>query len=286
LRNRILVALAAIPVILLTVLERSTNGWPFLFVMLIAGLLCVMEYMDLVGERFSRYSRTVSIVSTLSIIGFWYLYQYFTSSPLFIFNMAVVAFVVAFVPLVLLFLGVIFRDSFEGALQEVAFCYLPVLYIGIGFGSLIGIRGYATDTGPYLVLYAFLVVWATDSFALIIGKLIGRHKLGLAVSPNKTGEGLAGGVFFALLTAVLFKIIGSSVYTGKLLFQWPVFLAVTLFLSLADQIGDLAESVLKRSVGVKDSGGSIPGHGGWLDVFDAQLFVSPLFFALVVLLYR
>lgn len=274
------------PIILFTVLEKLTNGWPFLFVMLIAGLFCTLEYLDLVGAGFSRYSKTVSIASTLGVISFWFLYQYFTGSAEFIFIMAVIAFVVAFVPLILLFLGVIFRSSFEGAFKEVVFSYLPVIYIGIGFGSLIGIRGYAPVVGPYLVFYAFAIVWVTDSFALFTGMLLGKHKLGLAASPNKTVEGLVGGVFFALVTAVCFKLIGSDIFTGKLLFRWPVFLGVTFLLSLAGQIGDLAESVLKRSIGVKDSGSSVPGHGGGLDVFDAQLFVSPLLFALVVFLYR
>ena len=274
------------PVILFTVLERLTNGWPFLFVMLIAGLFCTVEYLDLVGSGFSRYSRSVSVVSTLSVIAFWYLYNYFTKSPEFIFIMAVVVFVVVFVPLIFLFLGVIFRKTFEGAFREVVFSYLPVVYIGIGFGSLIGIRSYAPVAGPYLVFFAFAIVWVTDSFALFTGMLFGKHKLGLAASPNKTVEGLVGGVFFALVTAVCFKLIGSGIFTGKLLFRWPVFLGITLLLSLAGQIGDLAESVLKRSIGVKDSGSGVPGHGGGLDVFDAQLFVSPLLFALVVFLYR
>lgn len=278
LRNRILVAAAAIPVILFTVFERYTSGWPFLAFLLVAGLLSALEYLDLVGEGFTRYTRAVSAASTVLMIILWFAFRFsFSSVPALVLLMPVLV----FVPLLLLFVGVVGRSSFVDAFREVALAFLSVIWIGIGFGTLLALRGFSAK-GPWLVFYAFLVVWLTDSFALFTGKLCGRHKLGLAASPNKTVEGAVGGILAAQAGAVILKLAVPGVFSGALLFHWPVLLAVTFFLSILGQLGDLAESVLKRSLGVKDSGGVVPGHGGLLDVFDAQLVVSPVLYLLVV----
>jgi len=88
---------------------------------------------------------------------------------------------------------------------------------------------------------------------------------------------------FAQIGAFVLKLIWPAAYSASPLFSWALLPFLTLVLSLVGQLGDLSESVLKRSLGVKDSGSSVPGHGGALDVFDAQFFVSPVLYLLVVL---
>ncbi len=125
------------------------------------------------------------------------------------------------------------------------------------------------DTGRGLgwLLLAILVTWMTDTGAYLVGRSVGRHKLIPRVSPNKTIEGALGGLFAAVLTALLCAwAFGLDVY--------PLLAALSgLGLGAIGMLGDLAESMIKRHAGVKDSGSLIPGHGGILDRIDGLLFV-------------
>lgn len=126
--------------------------------------------------------------------------------------------------------------------------------------------------GHRWVLVACFMVWAADTGAYFAGRKFGRHKLAPRISPNKTIEGLAGGVLLAVLVAVLL-----SLYAGATRAQLPLVAAVALVAVLMSVVGDLYESLLKRHAGVKDSGDLIPGHGGVLDRMDAILAAMPFF---------
>ena len=123
---------------------------------------------------------------------------------------------------------------------------------------------------PYWLLFALAVAWVGDIAAYYMGKAIGRHKLAPSISPGKTWEGSAGSLLGSLAFALL--------YAHWLLPGTPMPLAAGLAAAanLAGQIGDLAESALKRGAGVKDSGNMLPGHGGWLDRVDSNLFSVPV----------
>lgn len=126
--------------------------------------------------------------------------------------------------------------------------------------------------GHRWLLVALAIVWAGDTGAYFAGRAFGRHKLAPRISPNKTVEGLVGGMVCALLAAALF-----AWYAGATLQQQPLVLGVALVTFLASVVGDLFESLLKRHVGVKDSGDILPGHGGILDRIDAVLAALPVF---------
>jgi phosphatidate cytidylyltransferase len=140
-------------------------------------------------------------------------------------------------------------------------------------------------TGQMLVFYLVAVVKAADTGAYFTGRLLGRHKMIPRLSPNKTWEGLAGGVLLSLVTSSLFHFL-----TGGQLGHVPLNLGHALLLgvllSLAGTVGDLFESMLKRSAGLKDSGTLIPGMGGALDVLDSLIFGAPVLYAYVVLFLR
>ncbi|MCP4577758.1 MAG: phosphatidate cytidylyltransferase [Deltaproteobacteria bacterium] len=126
--------------------------------------------------------------------------------------------------------------------------------------------------GHLWIFFLLTVVFACDTGAFYFGRSFGKHKLHKRVSPGKTWEGAAGGLFSSLLTAMLFlKFIDLHPFNVSL-----VLMVVTL--AIASQIGDLAESVLKRKQGVKDSGSILPGHGGILDRIDGLLFAIPVLF--------
>jgi phosphatidate cytidylyltransferase len=122
------------------------------------------------------------------------------------------------------------------------------------------------------ILSIFILIWCNDTFAYLTGRLIGKHKLFERISPKKTWEGFLGGVFFAVIAGILLAHFLDQSYIK--------FIVYALVAGVIGTLGDLAESMLKRSVDVKDSGTILPGHGGILDRFDAVLFVVPVIFFL------
>ncbi|WP_049618553.1 MULTISPECIES: phosphatidate cytidylyltransferase [unclassified Streptococcus] len=153
--------------------------------------------------------------------------------------------------------------------SEVVFPIASSLYVGIGFHNLVTARMDSFSK----VLFALLIVWATDIGAYMIGRKIGKRKLMPAVSPNKTVEGFLGGIVSAVVVAILFVLVHSSFAAG---YSIPILVILVVIFSVFAQFGDLVESAIKRRFGVKDSGRVIPGHGGILDRFDSLIFVFPI----------
>lgn len=126
------------------------------------------------------------------------------------------------------------------------------------------------EMGLYLVIYLIATIAATDIGAYFIGKRYGKHKLVPVISPNKTWEGLGGGVACAVVVTVL-------ALPSPLVFSLSQRIVLGLVIALLAQAGDIGESWLKRNAGVKDSGSIIPGHGGLLDRVDGYLLTVPMF---------
>ena len=143
--------------------------------------------------------------------------------------------------------------------------FLPAI-VGTGFG------------GGDLLLFLFAILWVGDTSAMFVGMKLGRHKLAPTVSPNKTVEGFVGGIVGAVVAGLL-------VYFWRFDGLVPLYhmLIVSVGCSVFGQLGDLVESMWKRSIGIKDSSAIIPGHGGVLDRFDSLLFAAPFLFAYFVL---
>ena len=164
------------------------------------------------------------------------------------------------------------RGSLEAALPGSAVCVLATLYIGMLSGALLRLR-LDFEVGWKLVFFLLIVVWAGDAGAYYVGKTFGKHRLSPRVSPKKTIEGGAGGV----LTSVLAALIITLTFFPE--FPRLHALVVAGILSVAGVVGDLAESLWKRSADVKDSGTLIPGHGGFLDRLDSIFFTAPILYA-------
>jgi phosphatidate cytidylyltransferase len=127
--------------------------------------------------------------------------------------------------------------------------------------------------GNRWLLMALMIVWAADSGAYFAGRKFGKHKLSPRISPNKTVEGLIGGVAAGMLVALLFAWF----FADATIKQLPAIAVVAIWTILFSVVGDLFESLLKRHVGAKDSGALIPGHGGVLDRIDSVLAALPVF---------
>ena len=161
------------------------------------------------------------------------------------------------------------------ALSEVCFNLLAVLYSVVLLSHLYLLR--QLPRGIEWTFLTILLVWATDIGAYLIGRQFGRHLLAPQVSPKKTIEGSLGGLLLGSAVAIVFwYIVGGA--------TWITYIFLAFIISISAQIGDLFESALKRSAGVKDSGKLIPGHGGILDRFDSLIFALPLVYYGVILL--
>ena len=123
--------------------------------------------------------------------------------------------------------------------------------------------------GQWYLLFMCITVWVGDSMALYTGKLLGRHRLAMALSPGKTWEGAVGGTMSGVVIA---GAVAPFLVPQLLLWQGVL---LGFLITLAAQVGDLGESMLKRYTGAKDSSGLIPGHGGSLDRIDSMLFAAP-----------
>jgi phosphatidate cytidylyltransferase len=153
--------------------------------------------------------------------------------------------------------------------------FAGLIYCSIPLILLIKIK---SDLGGQFLVFLLLIIWATDSGAYFSGKFFGKKKLAPKLSPGKTWVGFYGGC----LGGILVSLAGNALFS----FAFPHWQAILmgLLLSLSGQLGDLAESLLKRESGVKDSGNLIPGHGGLLDRLDSVLFAAPVFYILLVLI--
>ncbi|GAA0802544.1 hypothetical protein GCM10009110_13480 [Psychrobacter piscatorii] len=132
---------------------------------------------------------------------------------------------------------------------------------------------YLWQLSAWWLLYVFLLVWCADSGAYFVGRKLGRRKMAPNVSPNKSMEGLAGGLITGLLVVVAISVFKLQL-TGASLVAFVALSALTI---LASVLGDLFESMLKRRADVKDSGTILPGHGGVLDRIDSLLSATPIF---------
>jgi phosphatidate cytidylyltransferase len=165
-------------------------------------------------------------------------------------------------------------------LGSVAATAFGVLYAG-QFAYIYALRyhDYAVGAaaGTALVLLPVLLTWATDIGAYAVGRSVGKRKLIPSVSPGKTMEGALGGLAIAIVVCLLYvRFVLMPLAHLALTIQGAVLFAIIV--SVAAQTGDLAESLLKREAGIKDSSQIIPGHGGVLDRFDSLLFVMPIAF--------
>jgi len=156
---------------------------------------------------------------------------------------------------------------------------LGLVYIFGAWRCAIGLREIASPwgPGPHWLMIALLVSWAGDTAAFYVGRSIGKHKLAPVVSPGKTWEGALGSVCGGMLAAGLYAHF--LIPSAPLAFV----LAVAAAANIAGQFGDLCESAFKRGASVKDSGSSLPGHGGWLDRVDSSLFSIPVVYGILKL---
>ncbi len=153
-------------------------------------------------------------------------------------------------------------------LLNISLSLLGVLYVALPFSLMAIVESYS-GWGVKLLISFFIIIWASDTGAYLCGVLFGKHKMFERISPKKTWEGFGGGLLFAILAATIFY------YTNFVPFTWISWVGISVLIFVFGVLGDLVESMMKRSLGVKDSGVFLPGHGGLLDRFDSALIAAP-----------
>jgi phosphatidate cytidylyltransferase len=264
------------------------SGYELAFFALIGavGLIALWEFYGMLDHKgLPNFKITAMICGAAMLIGSFYYFSHYGPARSYDYEMAVLLFFL---------LTVITRQMFDGLrddapLRTMAYTLFGLLYV-LWLYNFITKIVYVTPrapngavTGQFYVFYCIAITKFSDMGAYLTGSLVGRHPLVPHISPKKTWEGLAGALAFSLLASVgLFALMPGhlSVLT------WTHAIALGLLLGFAAVIGDLAESIIKRSTGVKDSGNMLPGIGGALDLVDSLLFTAPLLFFYLRLVIR
>jgi len=177
---------------------------------------------------------------------------------------------ISFIVVAILLSQVLAGRELKSGLLDTSVVAFGIFYVAWLLGHLILIRQFAE--GPFLIFLVFLVTWANDTAAYYVGSFWGRHHMAPRISPRKTWEGAVGGLIGSVAASFACRwwFLESLSAADALL--------IGLLVGIAAPLGDLCESILKRSADVKDSGGLIPGHGGVLDRVDSLIFTTPVIY--------
>lgn len=178
-------------------------------------------------------------------------------------------------------IGVLISELFTQKANPIhnwAYFILGQALIALPF-SLLNFIIFIDNYQPIILLAVFVTIWVNDTGAYLVGITLGKHRLFERISPKKSWEGFFGGAIFSLISGYIF-----SIYIPQIsLINWIVFSEIIVIFGT---FGDLTESLLKRTLDVKDSGNVIPGHGGLLDRFDSMLLAAPAIFIFLTLLFQ
>lgn len=252
------------------------GNWLFFLMILVLSLVGWLEYTNMTSKlKLNVADRTGAVWLVCFFGAYW-------------FGAVKLMFFLFFFLMVWLLLRTVFFHTVATPADS-AYTLYGLVYIGGGFLAMLALRSgtlasYVTDyfgivmlePARFMVYLLVLSTWASDTFAFAFGKLWGKTKLCPTISPGKTQEGAIGGVIGTIVVALLFSLVFKfSLIHG---------LAIGVIIAIAAPLGDLAESILKRVCGVKDSGQIIPGHGGVLDRFDSLFFAAPAVYMYLLLI--
>lgn len=247
------------------------NEYTFVIVFSLLVVLLLHEFYGLIEK-----DAKVPVVRTWNIVGGFFLFLgsfYYTA-----YSPTVVAFAPYIIYILLLFISELYMKQ-ENPIRSLAYSLLGQVYIAAPF-ALTNYLVFAYEPGSYHYVYllALLVfIWVDDSFAYLTGMTFGKHRLFERISPKKSWEGFIGGAVVTLASSLIFAYF----FPNLPVWAWIGFAAVTVAFGTW---GDLFESLIKRTLGVKDSGNMIPGHGGILDRFDSTILAIPAIFLYLTLI--
>jgi phosphatidate cytidylyltransferase len=282
--TRILSAVVALPVYCFLVVTDLFYSLPILIASLVISLGCLYEYYQIssrdegnrpfIGAGMGM-AAAVNIIMYLYAFGKVYGYAAYVPPYDARFVFAILA-----IGLPIIFAVHIYRRPVAGGIYSLATTVFGVVFVAFLFSHIILLK--ALKDGYIYVLILNAIVMLNDSGAYFGGVYFGRHKAGFKVSPNKSWEGYFSGLLTSIIAMLLISLVLESFF-GKSLFNMIEATIIGIAISVVGNIGDLAESAIKRDGSIKDSGSLIPGHGGIWDVFDSMIVTLPLFYYYLVL---
>ncbi|MFW5736578.1 MAG: phosphatidate cytidylyltransferase [Halanaerobium sp.] len=266
LKKRIISAIIGILLLIFLVFSGSL---PFFLTVSIIVILAVREYTRMLKIDSKVLITIITISAVLLVFNVYLTSNNFNYLP---------AGIIFFIIIVSLYLYNLYNYQEEKFIENISYQLFAVIYTGGGLSFAVFLRD--INRGPFFTTSALWLVliatWLTDSGAYFVGKKFGKKAMAPVISPNKTVAGAVGGIlttaFFIILIALFFEVF--NIYYLIFAFTFPV-VAI---------MGDLFESCIKRSFGVKDTGTIIPGHGGILDRFDSFIFTAPFTYYFIILL--
>jgi phosphatidate cytidylyltransferase len=256
--KRWLTGIVAIPILIYVI--GFGPRWLFCFLLLLASLVGLFEFYALAVANLPRFIRAAGYVLTILLFALFYTRQVLIAP--------VIIVLWAFVPMA--FFMLTHPSPNRQWTADMGKSVLGPVYIVLPL-SLLWMM-HLQPNGKLWIFFLLVVIFVNDTGAFYFGRLFGKHKLYEAISPGKTWEGALGGLLCGVIAGLWF------LHILRLRSINISMVALVVFLSVASQIGDLAESMLKRNHGVKDSGGILPGHGGVLDRIDGLLFSIPVLY--------
>ena len=263
---RIIAAAGLLPLLLIVLLAL-----PAVFTAVLVGLMCALAAYELLWN--TGLVKEIRLVIYTAAMAFLVCVWSYCGSNYAAALLGVIAFTA-------LLFGEIMISHCQLSFQKVSVCLAGGLLIPFLLSALVRIR--AGYYGPFHVLIPFLLAFVSDSGAYFAGRYLGKHKLAPVISPNKTVEGVVGGVIAAMVGMLILCLILDIAFGFTV--SYLNALAYGVVGALAGVFGDLSYSAIKRQTGLKDYGNLIPGHGGILDRFDSMTIIAPLTEALLILL--
>jgi phosphatidate cytidylyltransferase len=240
--------------------------WSYLIVNIGISLLALREFYNLCRTAGYKVSYWLGLFLGLALNSTTYIVLEKQVNPL--------LFSVGFPTVLVIFVDKLFDKDEKDPMMSLGLTFLGIIYVMLPFCL---VHGVATYAGRPVLLGIILLVWANDIGAYFAGKHFGKNKLFERISPNKTWEGTTGGALLVLICGLIWNKLFPDLNTG-------LWLLLGLIIVPVATIGDLVESMIKRSLKLKDSGDFLPGHGGLLDRIDSLLFVFPFATTIILIL--
>ncbi|MGI5057903.1 phosphatidate cytidylyltransferase [Treponema pectinovorum] len=273
--SRLCIFFIGIPVIIALIVLNQFNHLALHAVITMAAILASSEFYHILSHNFKLQKKYIIIPLTC------FIHLVMFARAIFVFDFSFVYFSYIASLLLCLTIEVIFSKTFEDSNHRIASSFLILTYIGLLFTFLSRMTFF--EHSRQILITFFTMVFFCDSLAWFFGVLFGKNNKGfIKASPNKSIAGFCGGIFGSILSGVLCYHLWSDIFTGSIL----KIILLGVLISLTSIIGDLVESVFKRSSQCKDSGSIIPGRGGILDSIDSIIFSAPVFYFAITHIYK